>query len=72
MESTFPPKTVVLDTIRRPAIVDVSPLELTGRFTTFDSRFDRDGSLDATRVTGTKCDRLWAQLGHGVEPSALT
>ena len=45
---------------------------LAGRFTTFDSRFDRDGTFDATRLTGPECDRLWAQLGHGVEPNART
>lgn len=42
---------------------------LSGHFTTVDSRFNRDGTFDAVAVTGPERDRLWAELGHGVEPS---
>ena len=45
---------------------------LTGNFTTCDSRFDRDGTFDATLVTGPERDRLWAQLKHGSQPTART
>lgn len=42
---------------------------LDGHFATFDSRFDRDGTFEAARVTGPERDRLWAHLEHGRAPS---
>lgn len=40
---------------------------LTGQFSVVSSRFDRDGSYDASPVSGPARDRLWTELKHGIE-----
>ncbi|MBT2548964.1 hypothetical protein [Arthrobacter sp. ISL-65] len=39
-----------------------------GYFVTSHPRTHLDFRFDATAVTGPDCDRLWAELEHGVEP----
>jgi hypothetical protein len=39
-----------------------------GHFATFDPRTGLEVNFDATLVTGSERDSLWARLDHGVEP----